>query len=68
MLGNFVTGVSILTPAGMLPMLADGLQVAFDPRTHGSGIVSHDLAVLAIWTLIGTRLMLKFLQQLTSRS
>jgi len=28
MLGNFVTGVSILTPAGMLPVLADGLQVS----------------------------------------
>ena len=28
MLGNFVTGVSILTPAGMLPTLADGLGVS----------------------------------------
>ena len=31
--------------------LADGLQVAFDPRTQGSGIVGHDLLVLGIWTL-----------------
>jgi len=28
MLGNFVTGVSILTPAGMLPVLAEGLNVS----------------------------------------
>ena len=48
--------------------LADGLQVAFDPRTHGSGIVGHDLLVLAIWTLVGARIMLRFLQQLTSRA
>jgi len=27
MLGNFVTGLSILTPAGMLTVLADGLGV-----------------------------------------
>ena len=25
---------------------ADGLQVAFDPRTKGAGIVGHDLLVL----------------------
>jgi ABC-2 type transport system permease protein len=48
--------------------LADGLQVAFDPRTRGSGIVAHDLLVLAIWTLVGTRTMLRFLQQLASRA
>ena len=48
--------------------LADGLQVAFDPRTHGSGIVGHDVLVLAIWTFVGARIMLRFLQQLTRRA
>jgi ABC-2 type transport system permease protein len=48
--------------------LADGLQVAFDPRTKGDGIVSHDLLVLAIWTAVGARIMLRFLQQLVSRA
>lgn len=48
--------------------LADGLQVAFDPRTQGSGIVGHDVLVLAIWTFIGARIMLRFLQQLAARA
>ena len=45
-----------------LQPLADGLQVAFDPRTQGSGIVRHDLSALAIWTLIGAYIMLRFLR------
>ena len=28
MLGNFVTGVAIISPAGMLPVLADGLHAS----------------------------------------
>jgi len=48
--------------------LADGLQVAFDPRTQGSGIVQHDLLVLAIWTLVGARIMLRYLQSLARRA
>ena len=48
--------------------LADGLQVAFDPRTHGSGIVGRDLLVLAIWTAVGARIMLRFLHQLAARA
>lgn len=48
--------------------LADGLQVAFDPRTHGSGFVGHDLLVLGIWTFGGARIMLRYLQALARRA
>jgi ABC-2 type transport system permease protein len=43
--------------------LADGLQYAFDPRRHGAGISGHDLRSLAIWTVVGVFLMLRFLRQ-----
>jgi ABC-2 type transport system permease protein len=33
--------------------LADGLHHAFDPTTHGAGIVWSDIGVLAIWAAIG---------------
>ena len=48
--------------------LADGLQVAFDPRTHGSGLVRGDLVALGIWTLVGARIMLRYLQSLAHRA
>lgn len=35
--------------------LTDALQVAFDPHTQGAGITSIDLAVLAIWLVVGLR-------------
>lgn len=37
--------------------LADALQLAFDPRTHGPGIAGHDLLVLAVWAAIGMVLL-----------
>jgi ABC-2 type transport system permease protein len=43
--------------------LADGLQYAFDPRHHGSGINGADLRSLAIWTAVGIFLMIRFLRQ-----
>jgi ABC-2 type transport system permease protein len=42
--------------------LADGLQYAFDPRTGGAGLNAHDLQTLAIWTVIGIVMMLRFLR------
>jgi len=33
--------------------LADGLHHAFDPATHGAGIVWSDIGVLAIWAAVG---------------
>ena len=42
--------------------LADGLQYAFDPRTVGAGINSQDVETLAIWTVVGIYLMLRFLR------
>jgi ABC-2 type transport system permease protein len=44
--------------------LADGLQAAFDPRTHGAGFVGHDLVTLAIWTVLGSVMMMRFLKEL----
>jgi ABC-2 type transport system permease protein len=48
--------------AGVFPIkaLADGLQVAYDPRTTGAGVVGHDLLTLAAWTLVGIGLMRRF--------
>jgi ABC-2 type transport system permease protein len=43
--------------------LADGLQYVFDPRHHGAGISASDLRTLAIWTVIGVFLMIRFLRQ-----
>jgi ABC-2 type transport system permease protein len=42
--------------------LADGLQHAFNPFTHGPGIVGADVRTLAIWTAVGVFLMLRFLR------
>jgi ABC-2 type transport system permease protein len=43
--------------------LADGLQHVFDPRTVGVGWSGQDLGTLAIWTVLGVFLMLRFLRQ-----
>jgi ABC-2 type transport system permease protein len=43
--------------------LADGLQYAFDPRTHGAGVNGADIRTLAIWTVVGVVMMLRFLRQ-----
>ena len=42
--------------------LADGLQYAFNPHTTGAGFKGNALLVLAIWTAIGIRLMIRFLR------
>jgi ABC-2 type transport system permease protein len=51
--------------AGVFPIkaLANGLQFAFDPRHHGAGLDGSSLRTLAIWTVVGVFLMLKFLRQ-----
>jgi len=51
--------------AGVFPIkaLADGLQYAFDPRNHGAGLDRSALQTLAIWTVIGIYLMLRFLRR-----
>jgi ABC-2 type transport system permease protein len=53
------------TIAGIFPIkaLADGLQYVFDPRHHGTAISGQDIKVLAIWTVVGVFLMLRFLQK-----
>ncbi len=38
--------------------LADGLRHAFDPATHGTGIVWSDLGVLALWAAAGLAIAL----------
>jgi ABC-2 type transport system permease protein len=43
--------------------LANGLQTAFNPFTKGPAIVGADVRTLAIWTVIGIFLMLRFLRQ-----
>jgi len=51
--------------ASLFPIkaLASGLQYGFDPRYHGAGISSSSLETLAIWTVIGVYLMVRFLRQ-----
>jgi hypothetical protein len=53
------------TIAGIFPIkaLASGLQYVFDPRHHGTVVSGQDIKVLAIWTVVGIFLMLRFLQQ-----
>ncbi len=43
--------------------LADGLQHVFDPRVVGAALDGHDLRTLAIWTVVGIWLMVRFLRQ-----
>jgi ABC-2 type transport system permease protein len=47
--------------------LADALQTAFDPATHGAGFVGGDLLSLALWTVAGGWLMIKFLRSAAAR-
>jgi ABC-2 type transport system permease protein len=55
---------ALKTIADIFPLrpLAEGLQHAFDPRTTGAGFSPHDLRALAIWTVVGIMLMLRFLR------
>jgi ABC-2 type transport system permease protein len=56
---------AVKTIAGIFPIkaLAGGLQYVFDPRYQGAGLNGQDLRVLAIWTVIGVVMMLRFLRQ-----
>lgn len=56
---------ALKTIAGIFPIkaLAGGLQSVFDPRYTGSGISGHDIEILAIWTVVGVWMMLRFLRQ-----
>ena len=51
--------------AALFPIraLADGLQHAFDPRVHGAGLRAADLRTLALWTVAGVWLMIRFLRE-----
>jgi ABC-2 type transport system permease protein len=53
------------TIAGIFPIkaLASSLEYVFDPRQHGAGFDGSDLKVLAIWTVIGVFLMIRFLRK-----
>jgi ABC-2 type transport system permease protein len=57
--GVFIPNVSLPTwlrdVAEVFPVqhLAGGLRHAFDPGTHGAGIVWSDLGVLALWAVAG---------------
>ena len=55
----------IKTIADIFPIkaLASGLQYVFDPRHHGSLLDASSLRTLAIWTVIGVYLMVRFLRQ-----
>jgi ABC-2 type transport system permease protein len=43
--------------------LANAMQVAFDPRTPGPGIVGHDLLVLAVWGAAGALVGARYLRR-----
>lgn len=43
--------------------LANALQVAFDPRTQGSGLVGEDLVVLTFWGVVGVVAGVRYLQR-----
>lgn len=63
MLGNFVTGVCILTPAGMLPVLAEGLNASIRDTgllvTYGAMVVCIASPLVAwLTTRIDRRLLL----------
>jgi ABC-2 type transport system permease protein len=56
---------ALKTIAGIFPIkaLASSLQYVFDPRHHGAGLDGSDLKVLAIWTVVGVWLMVRFLRK-----
>jgi ABC-2 type transport system permease protein len=53
------------TIADIFPInaLARALQYSFDPRHHGAGLDWMHLEILAIWTVIGIFLMIRFLRR-----
>jgi ABC-2 type transport system permease protein len=71
---TFISGVwfpisgepkALLDIAKVFPIraLANGLQHAFNPFTTGAGFSGSDVQTLAIWTVIGIVLMLRFLKK-----
>ena len=42
--------------------LADAVHVAFSATTTGPGLAGHDLLLLGVWSVVGVRLLSRFLQ------
>jgi ABC-2 type transport system permease protein len=61
----WLTGIAKAFP---LRPLADSLEAAFDPRTPGAGFVGHDLLTLALWSLAGCAIMVRYLRALNRRA
>ena len=59
---NMPSALNTIAKIFPIRALADGLQSAFDPRTTGAGLNAHDVRTLAVWTVIGLVLMLRFLR------
>jgi ABC-2 type transport system permease protein len=62
---SWLNHVSLMLP---LRPLADALQTAFDPHTTGSGFAGGDLLSLALWTVAGGWLMIRFLRSAAARN
>ena len=60
---NLPKGLNTIAKIFPIRALADGLQYAFDPRTTGAGLKGPALMSLAIWTVVGVVLMVRFLRQ-----
>jgi ABC-2 type transport system permease protein len=60
---NLPTALKDIANVFPIKALANGLQYVFDPRHGGAGLNGSDLRTLAIWTVIGVFLMLRFLRQ-----
>lgn len=56
---------ALKTIAGIFPLrpLAEGLQYAFNPHTTGIWLKAQDVRTLAIWTVVGIVLMVRFLRE-----
>ena len=56
---------ALRTIAEIFPInaLARALQYGFDPRTTAPGSTGRSLRTLAIWTVIGVFLMMRFLRR-----
>jgi ABC-2 type transport system permease protein len=63
-LPGWLNGIAAVFP---IKHLANSLQVAFDPRTTGSGIVREDLLVLALWAVVGVVAGIAYLRRETRR-
>lgn len=61
--GGIPTWLDRIAEVFPIQHLANSLQVAFDPRTSGPGIVRSDLLVLAIWCAIGVVAGLRYLRR-----